>query len=73
MSASDLIASWGDEPYVPCPRCKGTRMVYAITRESNGFSPSVGEYFTCPLCHGTAEAARKSAAEYVTEREEQEQ
>lgn len=69
-SAAELIGSWGDEPYVPCPRCYGHRQVWAIARESDGFRPSVGEYFTCPLCHGTAEAEYDQAASYVTEREE---
>ena len=57
-----------DDPlYVPCPRCRGHRMVFATTYIGDGYTPSRGEYFTCPLCYGTGEADREEAAEWTKE------
>jgi DnaJ-class molecular chaperone len=50
--------------YVKCPRCEGRCQVFAYTRIGNGFAPSEGEYFQCPVCHGTGEADEESAREY---------
>ena len=61
-----------DEPlYVPCPRCKGDHVVFAYTSIGDGYTPSRGEYFTCPLCRGTGEADREEAAEFVADQEEE--
>lgn len=59
-----------DDPplYVPCPRCKGERTVFAYTDHGGDYRPSCGEYFTCPLCSGTGEADRASADEWRAER-----
>lgn len=61
-----------DEPlYVPCPRCQGDRQVYAYTKPPTDFFRGEGEYFTCPLCAGTAEADRESAAEWMKDHEDE--
>lgn len=58
-----------DDPlYVPCPRCKGNRIVFAYTHLRSDYQPSLGEYFTCPLCSGTGEADRASAEEWQADR-----
>lgn len=63
----------GDLPlYVPCPRCKGERLVYAYTSPGNEFFPARGEYFTCPLCQGTGEADREEAERYQQDQAEEE-
>lgn len=50
--------------YIKCPRCRGSCQVFAYTEISNGFTPSRGEYFTCPLCGGTGEADADRAKEW---------
>ena len=53
--------------YVKCPRCKGDRLVFAYTQQATDYTPSRGEYFTCPLCSGTGEAEATAAAEWTSE------
>ena len=62
-----------DALYVTCPRCKGDGTVFAYTSIGNGFTPSVGEYFSCPLCHGTGEADRQLADAWNDEGSEAEE
>lgn len=50
--------------YVPCPRCKGERLVWACTHSGNEFFPAVWDSFNCPLCHATGEADRVLAEEW---------
>jgi hypothetical protein len=47
--------------YVPCPRCKGERLVWACTDPGNDWFPSRHESFNCPLCWATGEADREEA------------
>lgn len=55
------------ELYVHCPRCEGERQVFAYTHVGNGFTPSRGEYFNCPLCSAMGEAEAERAAGYIAE------
>lgn len=61
-----------DDLYPTCPRCRGSRFVYAITEPSNGFTPSRGEEFFCPLCQGVGSTARETVEAYLAERRENE-
>lgn len=71
MSLSCSVGT--DAPlYVPCPRCRGSRQVFAYTRLGNELRHATGEYFTCPLCHGTAEADREAAGRYIADQAEEE-
>jgi len=61
-----------NELYIKCPRCRGNRFVYAITRPGNDYRPSISEEFACPLCSMTGEVHRDDAARYEAEQRETE-
>jgi len=42
--------------YVPCEKCGTNGQIYAYTNRDD---PSSGEYFDCPLCHGTGEVDKE--------------
>lgn len=56
--------------YVPCPRCKGDQLISVCTDPGNDWRPSRWEYVTCPLCHGTKEADRELAEEWLADQPE---
>jgi hypothetical protein len=62
----------GDDLYVSCPRCRGSRQIVVCTDPGNDFRPSQWECVGCPLCHQTGEADANLAAEWVAERAERE-
>ena len=39
-------------------------MISVIIRPGTDFTPSVGEFINCPLCHATGEADAELAAEW---------
>jgi hypothetical protein len=59
--------------YVPCPRCKGDRLVWACTNPGNDFAPSSWDSFDCPLCYATGEADRNMATAWVEARAEEDE
>ena len=58
--------------YVPCPRCKGEKLVWACTSPGDGWFPTRWESFDCPLCHATGQADRELAEEWVQARADEE-
>lgn len=57
-----------DPGYVTCPKCRGSRFVFAIVRPSNGFTPALSDQFPCDLCHMSGEADAEAAREYEAEK-----
>jgi len=56
--------------YARCPRCRGSKLVFAVVETGDAWRPSRGEYFSCPECSGTGEADINDIIDKATEENE---
>lgn len=55
------------EDYPECPRCEGSRYVWAASEESIASTNPVLEQFPCPLCVLMGTISMKDALEWIRE------